>query len=69
VSITLLPNTSDRSYFSANPDLTTIERPPLERDYLFREWLYAHVIAEVEAQKRIDYYTPEEIEAWMAANP
>ena len=142
VSIELRPNTSDSSYFSANPDLSTLDRAPLERDYfvqystlqfdspppadavtailahelkhvrdytemsteelaefglwyisndiseyeratdehslelgcgegliLFREWLYAHVTPEVEAQKRIDYYTPEEIEAWMAANP
>lgn len=35
----------------------------------FREWLYDHVTDEVEAQKRVDYFTPEEIEAWMAANP
>lgn len=31
----------------------------------YREWLYGQVSAEVEAQKRVDYYTPEEIEAWL----
>jgi hypothetical protein len=34
----------------------------------FREWLYAHVDAETLAEKQRDYYTPEEIEAWMAAH-
>lgn len=32
----------------------------------YRSWLYDHVDAETEQQKRIDYYTPEEIEAWQA---
>ena len=32
----------------------------------FRRWLYDHVDAETVEQKRRDYYTPEEIEAWMA---
>jgi hypothetical protein len=35
----------------------------------YREWLYAHIPAEAEAQKRENYYTPEEIEAWMEAHP
>ena len=35
----------------------------------YREWLYAHIDpSEVEA-KEYNYYTPEEIAAWMAANP
>lgn len=34
----------------------------------YREWLYDHVDAQTEAQKRLDYYTPEEIEAWMTAD-
>lgn len=138
VRITLMPNTSDTSYFSANLEIATLESPPRERSYLlhystlqfadpppadavtailahelkhvrdyteldsqqmvdfgiryatepisayerqtdehalqldcgeglilFREWLYDHVTPEVEAQKRIDYYTPEEIRAWI----
>lgn len=32
----------------------------------YRVWLYGQVDDETEAQKREDYYTPEEIEAWMA---
>jgi len=35
----------------------------------FRDWLYEHVDDEVEEQKRRDYYSPEEIRAWMASNP
>jgi len=35
----------------------------------FREWLYDVVTDEVEAEKRVNYYTPDEIRAWMDANP
>jgi hypothetical protein len=34
----------------------------------YRTWLYDHVDEETAAQKRLDYYTPEEIDAWMAGN-
>jgi len=34
----------------------------------FREWVYAHADAEVEAEKRRNYYSPEEIDAWVQAN-
>ncbi len=34
----------------------------------YREWLYDHISEEDAAQKRIDYYTSEEISAWMAAH-
>ena len=34
----------------------------------YRLWLYGQVDAGTEAEKRRDYYTPEEIEAWMAAH-
>lgn len=138
VEITMAPNQSEDGFFSANPDLTTLSAPPLERRYvvaystvqfeappprdavtailahelkhvldytemdtqelvdfgiwylqgdiaayerqtdehalelgcgegliLYREWLYDRVTPEVEAQKRIDYYTPEEIGSWI----
>jgi len=35
----------------------------------YREWLYATIPPEALAEKQRNYYTPEEIEAWMAANP
>ena len=35
----------------------------------FRLWLYDHVDAETLIEKQRDYYTPEEIAAWMEANP
>ena len=31
----------------------------------YREWLYEHIDAEAVEQKRYDYYTPEEIDAWL----
>lgn len=34
----------------------------------YREWLYDHIPPDAIASKRRDYYTPEEIEAWMEAN-
>jgi hypothetical protein len=34
----------------------------------YREWLYAAVDDETEAEKRRDYYTPEEIQAWLDAH-
>lgn len=34
----------------------------------YRQWLYEHVDEQTRAEKQRDYYTPEEIEAWMAAN-
>jgi hypothetical protein len=33
----------------------------------FRVWLYDHVDAETEAQKRVDYWTPEEIVRWIGS--
>lgn len=34
----------------------------------YRTWLYDHVDPETAAQKRLDYYTPEEIAAWEEAS-
>lgn len=34
----------------------------------YREWLYAQLTPEQIEQKKVTYYTPEEIEAWTAAN-
>ena len=33
-----------------------------------RTWIYDHASAEVEAEKRRNYYSPEEIDAWIATN-
>ncbi len=35
----------------------------------YREWLYERIGPEATEAKRRTYYTPEEIEAWMQANP
>ena len=34
----------------------------------YRLWLYDHVSPETAEQKRYDYYTPEEIDAWVEEN-
>lgn len=35
----------------------------------YREWLYAHVSTATMVQKEHDYYTPAQIDAWMAEHP
>ena len=34
----------------------------------FREWLYGFVSEEVRAEKEANYYSPDEIRAWMEVN-
>ncbi len=58
--------TSDVSDYERATDEFVLERGCGPGLIAFREFLYDHVSDEVEAQKRHDYYTPEEIEAWMA---
>lgn len=140
VEVGLAPMTSDSDFFTAGPDLTTVDRPGPERRYIvryntrvfetggppvgatsailghelqhvadyvgmtsdelvdfaltyaegdiaayerqtdeavleagcadglkaYRVWLYEQIDAEAEAAKRRDYYTPEEIDVWVA---
>lgn len=63
------------AWYSTTDDFSAYERETDEHvlelgcgEYLsgYRTWLYAHVSEEVAAQKRHDYYTPEEIDAWIA---
>jgi hypothetical protein len=35
----------------------------------YRVWLYAHVPASVLPEKQRDYFSPDEIDAWVAAHP
>jgi hypothetical protein len=35
----------------------------------YRIWLYSHVSDATRAKKQHDYYTPDEIDAWVAAHP
>jgi hypothetical protein len=61
--------TSDelRDYERAT-DEKALERGCAEGLAAMREWIYAHASAEVRAEKERNYYAPEEIEAWVAAN-
>ena len=56
-------------------DITTVERATDEAVLArgcatglkaYREWLYEQLDAETAAEKRRDYYTPDEIDAWVA---
>lgn len=58
--------TSDVSEYERGTDLTSMEKGCAVGLIDFRLWLYDHVDAETEAQKRVDYWTPEEIAAWIA---
>lgn len=57
--------TSDVAEYERETDLYVLERGCGEGLIAFREFLYDNVSDEVEAQKRLDYWTPEEIRAWM----
>jgi|GEM_PF-1535575 len=60
--------TGDVSAYERSTDEATLEKGCGLGLIAYREWLYSVVDAETEAEKRRDYYTPEEIQAWMAAN-
>ena len=55
--------------YERQTDLATLEHGCGEGLIGYREWLYERLTPEQEAAKRDTYYTPEEIEAWMADNP
>ncbi len=63
------PMTSDelRAYERAT-DESALTRGCADGLSAMRTWIYAHASEEVEAEKRRNYYSPEEIEAWVAAN-
>ena len=58
--------TDDVSAYERETDLFALERGCGEGLIAFRTWLYAQLDDEAIAEKQRDYYTPEEIEAWMA---
>jgi hypothetical protein len=60
--------TSDVSEYERATDERALELGCGTGLIAYRQWLYGVVDDETEAAKRRDYYTPEEIEAWMAAN-
>jgi hypothetical protein len=59
------PMTSDelRDYERAT-DEAALERGCGEGLAEMRAWIYAHAGEEIEAEKRRNYYSPEEIAAW-----
>ncbi len=61
------PATSDelRDYERAT-DEKALQRGCAEGLAAMREWIYAHATPEVRAEKERNYYTPAEIEAWVA---
>lgn len=61
--------TGDVSTYERATDEATLAKGCGTGLIAYREWLYGVVDAETEAEKRRDYYTPEEIRAWMAAHP
>jgi hypothetical protein len=65
------------AWYGTTDDISTYERQTDEGALrlgcgeglsAFRVWLYDHVSPEVADQKRHDYYTPEEIDAWEREN-
>lgn len=58
--------TSDVSVYERATDEATLEKGCAAGLVAYREWLYGVVDPETEAQKRHDYYTPEEIRAWVS---
>lgn len=58
----------DISTYERATDEAVLERGCATGLKAYREWLYEQIDAEAEAAKRRDYYTPEEIDAWVAAN-
>lgn len=63
------PATSDelRAYERAT-DEQALERGCAAGLSAMRTWIYAHASPEVLAEKQRNYYTPEEIDAWVAAH-
>ncbi len=59
--------TGDFAEYERATDEVALEAGCGEGLKAYRLWLYEQVDADTEAQKRLDYYTPEEIDAWMAA--
>lgn len=59
--------TEDVAGYEHSTDLFAMVRGCAPGLVEYREWLYAHVTPEVEAEKRHDYATPEELRAWLAA--
>lgn len=58
----------DISEYERATDEVVLEAGCAEGLKAYRLWLYGQVDDETEAQKRVDYYTPEEIDAWVAAS-
>lgn len=61
------PATSEElATYERATDEKALDRGCAEGLSTLRTWIYAHVDGDVEAEKKKDYYTPEEIEAWVA---
>lgn len=61
------PTSSDElAAYERATDEKALERGCADGLSAMRTWIYAHVDPEVEAEKRRNYYSPEEIAAWVA---
>jgi hypothetical protein len=58
----------DVAEYERETDEFTLERGCATGLKSYRVWLYDRIDAEAVAGKRRDYYTPEEIDAWVADN-
>ena len=56
----------DVAIYERETDLFSMERGCAEGLITFREWLYSRISPEALEEKKQNYYTPEEIQAWMA---
>lgn len=61
--------TSDVDDYEHATDLASLEAGCGDGLKAFRIWLYAHVSSSLLVAKQAEYYTPDQIDAWMAANP
>lgn len=57
----------DIAAYERETDEQALERGCAAGLISYREWLYGVVDAETRAEKERDYYTPEEIRAWVAS--
>jgi hypothetical protein len=60
---------SDNSKYERQTDVHALEAGFGRGLAAYRTWLYAHVDAATEKEKRATYYTPAEIEAYLAGHP
>jgi hypothetical protein len=61
--------TGDVDDYEHQTDVASLEAGCATGLKAYRVWLYAHVPSADLAAKEAEYYTPDQIDAWIAANP